>query len=68
MKKLVERYGKYILATYIIMVVGVILFLLTPLFIRLFNFDSDIVGLLVFLIGLGMFIVGVIIRSILKKS
>lgn len=68
MKKLVEKFGKYNLATYIIMVVGAILFLLTPLFIRLFDFDSDILGLLIFLIGLAMFIVGLIIRSLIKKS
>jgi hypothetical protein len=68
MKKLVRKFGKYNLATYIIMIVGAILFLLTPLFIKLFNFDSDILGLLIFVIGLVMFIVGLIIRSIIKKS
>jgi predicted membrane channel-forming protein YqfA (hemolysin III family) len=67
MKEPVGKYRKYEIATYIIMAVGLILFLLTPLLIRWFGFDSDVLGLLIFLIGLAMFIVGIIVRSIMRK-
>ena len=49
------------------MAVGIILFMLTPLLIRWFGFDSDVFGLLIFLIGLGMFVVGIIIKFIMSK-
>jgi len=64
MKKLVGKFGKYNVATFIIMGVGVILFLLTPLLIWLFDFDSDILGVLIFLIGLVMYVVGFIIKKV----
>jgi len=64
MKRLVRKFGKYNVATFIIMGVGLILFLLTPLLLWLFDFDSDILGLLLFLIGLVMWVVGFIIRRV----
>ena len=64
MKRLVRRFGKYSVATFIIMGVGLILFLLTPLLLWLFDFDSDILGFLIFLIGLAMWIVGLIVRKV----
>ena len=64
MKRLVRKFGKYNVATFIIMGVGVILFLLTPLLLWLSDFDSDILGFLVFLIGLVMWIVGFIARKV----
>ena len=64
MKKLVGKFGKYNVATFIIMAVGVVLFLLTPLLLWLFDFDSDILGVLIFLIGLVMWVVGFIVRKI----
>jgi len=67
MKEPVGKYRKYDVATFIIMIVGVVLFLLTPLFIRLFHFDSDVFGLLIFLIGFVMFVVGVIVRVIIRR-
>ena len=67
MKKLVRRLGKYNVATFVVMGVGVILFLLTPLLLWLFEFDSDIFGLFVFLIGLLMYVIGLIIRVIARK-
>jgi hypothetical protein len=67
MEKPAGKYRKYDIATFIIMIVGVILFLLTPLLIRWFEFDSDVLGLLIFLIGLVMCVVGLIIRFIIKK-
>jgi len=64
MKRLVRKFGKYNVATFIIMGVGVILFLLTPLLLWLFDFDSDILGFLIFLIGLVMWVVGLIVRKV----
>ena len=64
MKRLVGKFGKYNVAAFIIMGVGLILFLLTPLLIWLFDFDSDILGALIFLIGLVMWIVGLIVRKV----
>jgi len=64
MKKLVRKFGKYNVATFIIMGVGLIIFLLTPLLLWLFDLDSDIVGFLIFLTGLAMWIVGLIVRKV----
>ncbi len=61
---LVRKFGHYNLATFIMMGVGVILFLLTPLLIRLFDFDSDIFGALIFVIGFLMWFVGFISRKV----
>jgi len=64
MNRLVRKSGKYNVATFIIMGVGVILFLFTPLLLWLLDFDSDILGLLVFLIGLVMWVAGFVIRKV----
>ncbi len=64
MNRLVRKFGKYNVATFVIMGVGLILFLLTPLLIWLFDFDSDMLGALIFLIGLLMWVVGFIIRKV----
>jgi uncharacterized membrane protein len=68
MKKLVGKFGRYNVAAFIIMAVGVILFLLTPLLLWLFNFDSDIFGFFIFIIGLLMYVVGLVVRLITKKA
>lgn len=68
MNKLVRKFGKYNVATFVIMGVGLILFLLTPLLIWMFDLDSDIVGFLIFLIGLVMWIVGLIVRKVRSKK
>ncbi len=64
MKWLVKKFGGLITASIVIMGVGLILFLLTPLLLWLFDFDSDIFGALIFLIGLVMWIVGFIVRKV----
>ena len=64
MKKLVLKFGRYNVATFILMGIGLILFLFTPLLIWLFDIDSDIVGLLIFIIGLIMWIVGLLVRKV----
>jgi predicted membrane channel-forming protein YqfA (hemolysin III family) len=67
-KRLIKKFGKYNVTTFIIMGVGVILFLLTPLLIWLFDFDSDILGFLIFIIGLVMWIVGLIVRKVRRNK
>ena len=64
MKKLVGKFGKYNVASFIIMGVGLILFVLTPLLIWLFDFDSDILGALIFLTGLLIWVVGFVVRKV----
>ena len=68
MKRLVRKFGKYNIATFTIMGVGLILFLLTPLLLWLFDFDSDILGLLIFLFGLAMWIAGLIVRKVRSRK
>jgi hypothetical protein len=63
MKKLVGKFGKYNVATFIIMGVGLITFLLTPLLLYLWDFDSDMLGALIFLTGLVMYLS----RRLIKK-
>ena len=64
MKRLVRKLGKYNVATFIMMGVGVILFLVTPLLLWLSDFDSDTLGVLIFLIGLVMWIAGFVTRKV----
>ncbi len=67
MKRLLRKFGKYNVATFVIMGVGLITFLLTPLLLWLFDIDSDIIGLLIFLTGLAMWIVGLIVRKVRRS-
>ena len=67
MKKIIEKFGKYNVATFVIMGIGLILFLLTPLLYTFWDFDSDIPGVLIFLIGLILWIVGFIIKKVRSK-
>jgi len=64
LKRLIGKFGKYNVTAFIIMGTGLILFLLTPLLIWLFDFDSDILGALIFLIGLLMWGAGFIVRKV----
>jgi hypothetical protein len=71
MKKLIKKFGKYNVIAFCIMIAGLLLFLLTPLLIRLFNFDSDIFGVLILIIGLLVFGVGVIanlLEAVFRKK
>ncbi len=67
MNRLIKRFGTYNVTVFLIMIIGALLFLLTPLLIWLFDFDSDIIGVLVFLVGLVMWLVGLIVRLISRK-
>lgn len=53
---------------YAIMIVGIILFVLTPLFLRYFDLDTDLVGIMVLLAGLAVLIVGSVVRLVIRKG
>ncbi len=63
MKRLVERFGKLITASFIVMGIGVIAFLLTPLLYGLWGIDSDLPGVLILCIGLVICLIGIIRRK-----
>jgi len=63
MKRLVDRFGKLITASFFLMAIGVGVFLLTiPLYAN-FGIDTDIIGFTIFTIGLAICIVGIIRRK-----
>ena len=68
MNKLVQRFGKLRTASFFVMGVGVILFLLTPLFLTLLNWDTDIIGVMIAEIGLFIFTLGTTLSEKQKKE
>ena len=63
MKKMINRFGKLITASFFIMGIGIIVFILSfPLYIY-YDIDTDIIGFSIVLIGLVIFIVGLIRRK-----
>ena len=66
MKRLVDRFGKLITASFFVMAIGIVVFLLTiPLYAN-FGIDTDIIGLIIFAIGLAVCIIGIIRRKKLR--
>src|SRR4030042_6377964 len=63
MKSIVKRFGKLITISFIVMVIGIVLFLLTPLLYGNFGIDTDIIGLIIFTTGLAICIIGIIRRK-----
>jgi hypothetical protein len=66
MNKLVAKFGKLITASFFVMGIGIILFLLGIPLYAYFEIDTDIIGLMVFTVGLALLIIGVIRRKHLK--
>jgi hypothetical protein len=63
MKGLVERFGKLITASFFVMAIGIVVFLLTiPLYAN-FGIDTDIIGFTIFTVGLAICIIGIIRRK-----
>ena len=63
MKKMINRFGKLTTASFFVMGIGLIVFLLSfPLYI-FYGIDTDIIGFLIVLLGLVIFIVGFIRRK-----
>jgi len=66
MKKMIKRFGKLITASFIVIGTGIIVFILSlPLYIYC-NIDTDILGFEIVLIGLAIYIIGLIRRK--KRS
>ena len=65
MRRLVERFGKLITASFFVMAIGIIAFLLTPILYGLWGIDTDLIGLIILTTGLAICIIGIIRR---KKS
>ncbi len=63
MKRLVKRFGKLITASFVVMAIGVIVFLLVIPLYAYFGIDTDIIGLVIFSSGLSICIIGVIRRK-----
>jgi hypothetical protein len=67
MRKMIKRFGKLITASFFIMGIGVIVFILSfPLYIC-YDIDTDILGFSIVLIGLVIFIIGLIRRKKLSR-
>ncbi|UCH51950.1 MAG: hypothetical protein JSV54_04190 [Chloroflexota bacterium] len=62
-QKGVNKFGKLIVASFFLMGIGLIAFLLTPLLYGLWGIDSDLPGILVVFLGLVLFLVGLILRK-----
>jgi hypothetical protein len=58
----INKFGKLIIASFFLMGIGIIAFLLTPLLYGLWGIDSDIPGMLIVFLGLVLFIVGWILN------
>lgn len=66
MKKLIERFGKLITASFFVMAIGIILFLLTPLLYGQWGIDTDIIGLIILTTGVAILLIGIILRNKLR--
>ena len=63
MNRVVNRFGKLMTASFVVMAIGIVIFLLTiPLYAN-FGIDTDIIGLTIFAIGLALCIIGIIRRK-----
>jgi hypothetical protein len=66
MKKMIKRFGKLITTSFIIMGVGLVAFLSTPIWLQ-FGIDTDIFGFFIILIGLEIYTIGLIRRKNLGR-
>jgi hypothetical protein len=66
MMRLVERFGKLITASFFVMGIGIIAFLLTPILYGLWGIDTDLIGLIILTTGLAICIIGIIRRKKLR--
>jgi hypothetical protein len=63
MNRLIERFGKLTTASFFVMVLGIVVFLISiPLYAN-YGIDTDIIGFLIFSIGLAICVIGIIRRK-----
>jgi hypothetical protein len=67
-EKGINKFGKLAVASFFLMGIGLLAFLLTPLLLTLWNIDSDLPGVLVIILGLVLFIVGWILKRKPRKG
>ena len=63
MKRLIEKFGRLTTASFFVIALGIILFLLTPLLYGNYGIDTDLIGLIIFTTGLAICIIGIIRRK-----
>ena len=66
MNSLTGRFGKLITASFFVMGLGILLFLLTPLLYGLWGIDTDLLGLIILTTGLSILLIGIIRRKKLR--
>ena len=66
MKRIVARFGKLITASFIVMAIGIVVFLLVIPLYAYFEIDTDIFGLIIFATGLAICLLGIIRRKNLR--
>ena len=66
MNRMVERFGKLITASFIVMGIGVVTFLLVIPLYGFFGIDTDVLGILILDIGFVICIIGIIRRKKLQ--
>ncbi len=62
MKKVVDKFGKLVVASFIVMGVGLVTFLSTPIWLQ-FGMDTDIPGFCILLAGVAICIMGLARRK-----
>jgi len=62
MNKLTARFGKLIAASFFVMAIGIVVFLLAIPLYSYFRIDTDIIGLFIFTTGLAILDIGLIHR------
>jgi hypothetical protein len=63
MKRLVGRFGKLITASFFVMVTGIVVLLLSIPLYMYFEIDTDVIGFLIFTVGLALCLIGIIRRK-----
>ncbi len=67
MTKLINKFGKLIFASFVVMAIGVVTFLLVIPLYGFFRIDTDVLGILIIEAGIVMFIVGIIRRIKMRR-
>jgi hypothetical protein len=63
MKSLEKRFGRLITFSFIVMAIGIMVFLLVFPLYKYFGIDTDIIGLIIFTTGMAICVIGIIRRN-----
>ncbi len=64
----VRKIPVFRMAAYVLMIIGILLFFLTPLFIKYLKFDTDLLGILIVIVGFAVLIVGQVVWLVVRKT